>query len=189
MFGPSAVQSCLNKSWWASWGQVPATGFQHGQKCQLGAACPELVLGMAKNGNLGRMALNWFWGRGQQGPTMVCENKRAGAGADAAQTRWIVRWGGAKSNTGRRSASKGGTRVPRSSSHSCTQRHGHAPRPSTLWHHTDCNRPKGRRPSELLTRAYSLGLQGTTGATWFWTWPRMTTCAAWPSGGFGHGQQ
>ena len=188
MFGPSAVQSCLNKSWRASWGQVPATGFQHGQKCQLGAACPELVLGMAKNGNLGRMALNWFWGMANKGQQW-CAKTNALAQAPMLPKLDGSCGGGAKSNTGRRSACKGGTRVPRSSSHSCTQRHGHAPRPSTLWHHTDCNRPKGRRPSELLTRAYSLGLQGTTGATWFWTWPRMTTCATWPSSGFGHGQQ
>ena len=92
-----------------------------------------------------------------------------------------ARWG-AKSNAGQRSANKGGASAPgHQISHSCTQHHGHAPRPDMLWHHNAHGRPKGQWPSELFTLAYPLGTQGTTGATWFWTWPNTPAWAAWPS--------
>jgi hypothetical protein len=65
-------------------------------------------LDMSKNGNLGRMALNWL----RAWPTMVCEGKRTGASAGTAQTRWIARRG-AKSNTDQRRANKGRTSAPR----------------------------------------------------------------------------
>ena len=57
-------------------------------------------------------------------------------------------------------------------SHSCTQHHGHAPRPDTLWHHNAHGRPKGQWPSVLCTLAYPLGLGGLMGAAWLWTWPK-----------------
>ena len=118
---------------------------------------------MAKNGNLGRMALSQFrvW------PTMVSGDMRTSAGADAAQARWIARWGGQEQHGSTQRQLRRDKRAAHQISHSCTQHHGHAPRPDTLWHHNAHGQPKGQRPSELCTLAYPLGLQGTMGATWF----------------------
>ena len=66
----------------------------------MGAAWP---WAWPKNDGLGSMALNWF----RAWPAMGCDDKRAGASADAIQPRWIARWG-AKSNTGQRSANEEG---------------------------------------------------------------------------------
>ena len=116
-----------------------------------------------KNDSLGNMALNWF----RAWSTMGCGDKCAGASADAVHPRWIARLGGEEQHGPQQCQRRRDKRAARQISHSCTQHHGHAPRPDTLWHHNAHGQPKGQRPSELCTLAYPLGLQGTMGATWF----------------------
>ena len=88
---------------------------------------------MAKNDNLRRVALGWF----RAWPAVMREDKRAGAGADTVQMRWVAQHGPAQRPQRR------DTRAAQQISHRRTQHHGHAPRPDMLWHHHHHGRPKG----------------------------------------------
>ena len=106
-----------------------------------------------KNDSLGNMALNWF----RAWSTMGCGDKCAGASADAVHPRWIARLGGEEQHGPQQCQRRRDKRAAPHISHRRTQHHGHAPRPDTLWHHSD----QGRQwPSELCTLAYPWAFKG-----------------------------
>ena len=134
-----------------TWGRMPSAGFAHGQKWQLGPHVPHPVSGMASNGE--QRHAHWRKRR-------CCPNSMDRA------------VGGQEQHGSTQRQPRRDKRAARQISHSCTQHHGHAPRPDTLWHHNAHGRPKGQWPSVLCTLAYPLGLGGTMGEAWLWTWPK-----------------